>query len=46
VAVDAVVRGHHSPHAGLDDDRLKRRQIQLAKAALVDARVQGHPLGF
>ena len=46
LAVDAVVRRHHGPDAGLTDDGLERRQVQLAQRPLADADVRGHPLGL
>ena len=46
VPVDAVVGGHHRPHPALADDRLERRQVELAQGPLVDRGVVGEPLGL
>ena len=46
LAVDAVVGRHHRPDAGLADDRLERRQVQLAQRPFVDPHVERHPLGL
>ena len=45
-AVDAVVGGHDGPGARVGDDRLERRQVQLAQRALVDAGVEREALGL
>ena len=49
--VDPVVRGHHRPGARLapscrTEYRLERGQVQLAQRPLVDADLDGHPLGL
>ncbi len=44
--VDAVVGGHERPRRGEAPDVLERREVELAQRALVDARVDGHPVGL
>ena len=43
-AVDAVVGGHHGPHAGFLHGTLKGQQVQLAQRSLGDVRAHGHAL--
>ncbi len=45
-AVDAVVGGHERPGRGEAPDVLERREVELAQRALVDLRVDGHPVGL